>query len=57
MDILVRTDRKKIEELYKTWTITHGVKDCSESLLAYLAGEGLLNVEKSREFLKTKEKK
>lgn len=57
MDILKPVDKRKLDELYRTYCVTHGVKGNFETFLSWLQSEGLLNIEKCKEYLKTKERK
>lgn len=48
------TQRRKLGELYKQWIIDNHVYDCPSSVVDFLQTKGLLNEEKTNEFLAVK---
>lgn len=48
------TQRRKLGELYKQWIIDNHVYDCPSSVVDFLQMQGLLNEEKTHEFLAVK---
>jgi len=48
------TQRRKLGELYKQWIIDNHVYDCPSSVVDFLQTKGLLNEEKTHEFLAVK---
>ena len=43
--------RKALAELYKKWINKNNIKDCPESVIGFLCGNDLINVEKAKAFI------
>ena len=52
--MILFSQRRKLGELYKQWTIDNHVLDCPSSVVDFLQIKGLLNEEKAQEFLAVK---
>ena len=50
-------ERLKLAKMFEVWAKENGVKDCAESVIAYLCINKLLSYKKVREFMNGAEKK
>ena len=48
-------DRKRIDELFKKWCEENEGSYCSYNMICFLQAEGLLNIEKCKEFISKEE--
>lgn len=52
---LVFSQRKDLAEAYKEWCLSNVVADCPLNVITFLQANGLLNVEKAKEFIQKRE--
>lgn len=50
--MLFYSQRKALAELYEKWIKENNIKDCPESVVAFLVGNDLMNVENALAFIK-----
>lgn len=50
-ELLLFSERRKLAKIYEQWIAENNVKDCAESVIAFLYGYNLLNVENARLFI------
>lgn len=54
---LLPVDRRKFDELFRTYCLTHGVKENFENFLTWLSQEKLINEDECIKYLYRKQKK
>lgn len=47
----IYSKRKELAKLYEKWIKENNIKDCAESVIAFLYGNNLMNVENAMSFI------